>query len=106
SAFVRSFIRRFDVNADQVERSERFDSKAPLGDVIGIEVAGGAGHVNAMPADEDADAAHEIDGGDDGAARAVCLAERADSRGLALPPEPHLRRRFLALGNAASVHRM
>ena len=63
------------------ERKPGRDPPAPrrrsaLGGVVGVEIAGGAGHVDALPAEQHADAAHQIDGADDRALLAVNLGER------------------------------
>ena len=64
-ALVRCLVRRFDVDADQIVVRQCGDGGAALGGVIGIEIARRAGHVDALPAEQHADAAHQIDGADD-----------------------------------------
>ena len=100
-ALVRRLVRRLDVDAHEVERAERLDRVLPLGRVVGVEVAGRAGHVDAVPAEQHADAADQIDRGDDRPVVAVHLAERLHPRRLALAPQPDLRRRLLPLGDPA-----
>ena len=58
---------------------QRRHGRAALGRVVGVQVAGGAGHVQHLQAGVDADAADEVDGGDHGAAAARRLAEEPAS---------------------------
>ena len=59
--FVRSLIWCFDMHADQIESAECFHTKTPLGGVIRIEIACRARNIDAVPAEEDANAANQID---------------------------------------------
>ena len=103
---MRRLVRGFDVDAHEVEILQRGDPGAALGGVIGVEVAGRPGHVDPRPAEQDADAADQIDGRDDRPARPVGVRERRHPRGLAEAPEPNLRRRLFAVGRAAQVGRV
>ena len=65
-------------------RSCVFSASMPvpaLGGVVGVEVAGRAGHVDARPAEQHADAADQVHGADDRAALAVDLAANGFSAG-------------------------
>src|SRR5439155_5293568 len=62
--------------------------------------------VDAFPAEQNTDAAHQIDGADDCAARAVDFAKWLERGRLALSPEPNLRGRPPARLAAGRIHRM
>ncbi len=70
-AFVRSLVRGFDVNANQVVIGQRSYAVASFGGIIGVEVAGGSGHIDARPTEQHADAANQIDRAENGALLAV-----------------------------------
>src|SRR5262249_35774922 len=80
--------------------------ETPLGGIVGVEVTGGAGDVDAVPAEQYANAADEIDRRDDRPRWAVRLPEGANPRRLALAPEPHLRGRLHSFLNAPLVRRV
>src|SRR5438445_4488368 len=103
-AFMRRLVGRFNMNADEIVISQRRHGSAALGRVIGVEIAGGTGHVDAFPPKQDAHATDQIDGADDGAALAVNLGERPELWRPPLAPKPDLRRRPLAAGPAGSVY--
>jgi hypothetical protein len=103
---VRRFVGRFDVDADDVVRLESLDAVAALGGVVGIEVAGRAGNIDARPTEENADTADEIDRAQDRPFLAVDRLKRLQRRCTPLPPEPALRRRPFARGAAGLVGRM
>ena len=88
-AHVAGLVRRLDVHPDEVVVVERRDGGARLGAVVGVEAAGGAGHVDHVEPGEPADAAHEVDGADDGAAQAVVVAERRRCCGAVPSPQNH-----------------
>ena len=96
-AFVRRFVGRFDVDADQVDVGQRLDRVAPLGGVIGVEIAGGARHFDASPAHQRRQPAQQIDGRDHRALLAIQLRRTAARRRAALAPQPDVRGRQLAL---------
>src|SRR2546423_463241 len=81
---VRCLVRRLNVDADEIVRLQRLDAVTALRGVVGVEVTGRPRHVDALPAQQDADAAHQIDGAEDRPALAVDLRERPQTRRLAL----------------------
>ncbi len=74
-AHVSRLVGRLDVDEDEVVTRERRKRGARLGGVVGVEVAGGAGHVYDLDAGVAADALDEVDGGDDRAVEPTQLAE-------------------------------
>ena len=66
---------------------EGVDRVAALGGVVGVEIAGRAGHFDPLPADQRGQAAQQIDGRDHRAALAVQLRRTACSAGVR--PWPH-----------------
>ena len=89
-ALVSGLVRRLDVDEDEVEVLEGGERGARLGGVVGVEVAGGAGHVEHLHAGAAADAAHEVDGGDDGAAQSALLGEASGTRGAVPWPQSQI----------------
>ena len=69
-ALMAGFVGTFDVAADDVVGVEGGDRGSALSGVVGVVVAGEAGHFEAVPADVGGDAAEEIDAGDHAAAEA------------------------------------
>src|SRR5262249_7872936 len=90
-ALMRRFIRGLDMNADEIVIRQRRDAVAALGGIVGVEIAGGTGHVDPLPAQKYADAPDQVHGADDGAALTVDLDKRPQLWGPALAPEPDLR---------------
>ncbi len=60
AALVRRLIGCFDVNAHEVEVLQGVEGVAALRGVVGVEVARRAGYVDALPPQQDADAANEV----------------------------------------------
>src|SRR5207253_616033 len=88
---VRGLVGCLDVDAHQVMVGKRGHRGASLGGVVGVEVAGRSGHVDARPTQQDADAADEINGADNSALLAVNLSEGSQMRRSPLAPKPDLR---------------
>ena len=63
-------------------------ARLALGGVVGVEIAGRAGHFDPVPADEGGQAAEQIDGGDHLAAFAVQFLERRERWRFAQAPQP------------------
>src|SRR5262249_41113125 len=105
-AFVRGFIGSLDVDAHQVVRSQGLYARSALGGVIRVEIAGRPRHVDAGPAEQDADAPDQVHGTYDGAALAIDLGKRPQLRGASLAPEPDLRGRPFAAGLTGLIHRV
>ena len=70
------FVGRLDVNEDKVEPLQRLESGVRLGREVGLEVPGGAWNVGRGETSTLADAANEVDGGDDDTGRAMLQGER------------------------------
>ena len=103
-AFVRGFIGGFDVDDDEVFAGlEGLDGVVTFGGVVGIEVAGGSGDVDDVPAEESSDAAEKVDGGDDGGLDAEAFFEGLEGRPAALSPEPDLSCGVFAVGESGLV---
>src|SRR5438477_380381 len=96
AAEVPALVRRLDVQEEEVALGERPEPVLGLRPEVRVEVAGRAGHRDAVQAGEHAETVHEVDGGDDGAVDAEPLAQRREPRPLALSPEPDRGGRALA----------
>ena len=94
---VSCFIRRLHVEVHDVLRLEREERMLRLADVVRVEPAGGAGHVDHLESGVDAEALGEVDGGDHRALDAVLLPEGGHARPLPLAPEPDAVRGALAV---------
>ena len=106
AAFVRGLVGRLDVDAHDIVFVEGVNGRTAFGGVVGVEVTGGTGDFDSIPADESRNAAKQIDGGDHRAARAVLFGEGLEPRGLPLSPEPNVRGRPLACLLSGRVHWM
>ena len=66
---VARLVGGLDVEEEEVTVRERRQRRVTLRDVVVVEAGGGAGHVEHLDAGEDAEAAHEVDGRRQPAAR-------------------------------------
>ena len=96
-ALVSGFVGGLDVDDAEVVLAQRHQGGLGLGLVVGVVVAGGAGHVDHLEPRQHAEPAHEVDGGDERAARSVSLLERRQLGLRSLAPEPDLGGRSLPL---------
>src|SRR5271156_3111609 len=106
TAHVTGFVRRLDMQQQEVARLERFEAVAPLGGIVGIEKTGGAGNLNQVEISEPSQAVDEIDCRYDRAVDAEAFLQSRHRGPRALPPKPYRRGLGFAGGASRLVYRM
>lgn len=100
---MSAFVGGFDVKVGEVVVFEGLEGGVDFALVVGVEEAGGAGDAGGVEAGKDAEAAYEVDGGDDGAGASEFFLVGGEGHGASLAPEPDLGGGGFAAGDASAV---
>ncbi len=88
---VGGFVRRLNMDADDVVIFQCCHAITSLGGIVGIQITGRSGNVDALPAQKNSHPAHEVHGTKDGPPLAVNTFKGIELRRFSLAPEPYLR---------------